>query len=52
MKSRPASCPFSIPFRFASDEEVERHLGCRPGYIGPVGMEEGIPIIADRTVRR
>ena len=23
-------------FRFASDEEIQEHLGCRPGYIGPV----------------
>ncbi|HPB89912.1 MAG TPA: proline--tRNA ligase [Rugosibacter sp.] len=23
-------------FRFARDEEIEKHLGCRPGYIGPV----------------
>ncbi len=38
------------PFRFASDDEVERHLGCKPGYIGPVGANDGIRIIADRTV--
>ncbi len=39
------------PFRFATDEEVERHLQCRPGYIGPVHMPNpDIPIIADRTV--
>jgi len=38
------------PFRFATDTEIERHLGCAPGYIGPVGVRSGIPIIADRTV--
>ncbi|MDX1375592.1 MAG: proline--tRNA ligase [Burkholderiales bacterium] len=38
------------PFRFASDDEIERHLGCAPGYIGPVGAAPGIPVIADRTV--
>jgi prolyl-tRNA synthetase len=42
--------PFLNPFRFATDEEVERFLGCRPGYIGPVGVAQGIPVIADRTV--
>lgn len=42
--------PFLNPFRFASDEEVERYLGCRPGYIGPVGIGKDIPVIADRTV--
>jgi len=38
------------PFRFATDAEIERHLGCAPGYIGPVGIAAGIPVIADRTV--
>jgi prolyl-tRNA synthetase len=39
------------PFRFATDEEVERFLGCRPGYIGPVGVDRAkVRVIADRTV--
>jgi len=39
------------PFRFANDEEVERFLGCRPGYIGPVGVDrKKVRVIADRTV--
>ena len=38
------------PFRFANDSEIERHLGCQPGYIGPVGIAKGIRVIADRTV--
>ncbi len=39
------------PFRFASDEEVERFLGCRPGYIGPVGVDrKKVRVIADRSV--
>jgi prolyl-tRNA synthetase len=39
------------PFRFATDEEVERFLGCRPGYIGPVGVDRAkVHVIADRTV--
>ena len=28
--------PGMDPFRFATDAEVEQHLGCKPGYIGPV----------------
>ncbi len=36
-------------FRFARDEEIEQALGCRPGYIGPVGVK-GIFVVADRTV--
>jgi prolyl-tRNA synthetase len=23
-------------FRFATNEEIEQHMGCRPGYIGPI----------------
>ena len=39
------------PFRFASDAEIERFLGCKPGYIGPVGIDPNeVRIIADRTV--
>ena len=36
-------------FRFAHDEEIEQHLGCRPGYIGPVGTND-IAVIADHSV--
>ena len=43
--------PLLAPFRFATDEEIEQHLQCRPGYIGPVGIPEGVPVIADRAVR-
>ena len=38
------------PFRFATDAEIERHLGCPPGYIGPVGIDPGIRVVADRAV--
>jgi prolyl-tRNA synthetase len=38
------------PFRFATDAEIERNLGCPPGYIGPVGIDPGIRVIVDRTV--
>jgi prolyl-tRNA synthetase len=38
------------PFRFATDAEIERHLACRAGYIGPVGIEPGIRVVADRSV--
>jgi prolyl-tRNA synthetase len=36
------------PFRFATDAEIAAQLGCRPGYIGPVGAR--VRVIADRTV--
>jgi prolyl-tRNA synthetase len=38
------------PFRFATEAEIVRHLGCKPGYIGPVGAPPSIRVIADRSV--
>ncbi len=38
------------PFRFATDAEIDHHLHCRPGYIGPVGIASDIRVIADRAV--
>jgi prolyl-tRNA synthetase len=38
------------PFRFATEAEVERYLNCRAGYIGPVGVDERVRVIADRSV--
>jgi len=34
-------------FRFASDDEIHQHMGCRAGYIGPVGAT--VRILADRA---
>ncbi|HEX8961429.1 MAG TPA: proline--tRNA ligase [Rhodocyclaceae bacterium] len=48
---KAAKLPGLDPFRFATDDEVERALGCRPGYIGPVGADRAkVRVIADRTV--
>ncbi len=38
------------PFRFATDAEIDRHLGCKAGYIGPVGIDPAIRVVADRSV--
>jgi prolyl-tRNA synthetase len=38
------------PFRFATAAEIERHLGSKPGYLGPVGIDAGIRVVADRSV--
>lgn len=39
------------PFRFATEAEVVEHLGCKPGYIGPAGVDATkVRVIADRTV--
>ncbi|QSA97689.1 proline--tRNA ligase [Methylococcus sp. EFPC2] len=36
-------------FRFATDEEIESHFGCRPGYIGPVEVAALGPVYLDRA---
>jgi len=36
-------------FRFASEKEIVAALHCKPGYIGPVGLQE-VNVLADRTV--
>ncbi len=37
-------------FRFATAEEIEDHFGCKPGYLGPVGLKKPLNIVADREV--
>lgn len=34
-------------FRFASDDEIRQHMGCRAGYIGPVGSK--VHMLFDRS---
>ena len=47
---KASKLPGLNPFRFATEKEIEARIGCRPGYIGPVGLPKGITVIADRTV--
>ena len=48
---KASKIPGLDPFRFATDAEVEAHLGCKPGYIGPVGVDrQRVQVVADRTV--
>lgn len=37
-------------FRFATEEEIVTHFGCKPGYLGPIGTALPVKVIADRTV--
>lgn len=37
-------------FRFATEAEILRHFGCKPGYLGPIGLLKPTKIVADRTV--
>ncbi|HEX9391008.1 MAG TPA: proline--tRNA ligase, partial [Usitatibacteraceae bacterium] len=37
-------------FRFATESEIIGHFGCKPGYLGPIGLKQPVHIVADRTV--
>ena len=37
-------------FRFATVAEIEDHFGCKPGYLGPIGLRKPVKVVADRTV--
>jgi prolyl-tRNA synthetase len=42
--------PGLTDFRFASVTEIEDHFGCKPGYLGPIGLKQPLKIVADREV--
>jgi prolyl-tRNA synthetase len=37
-------------WRWATDAEIVAATGCPPGYLGPVGLPEDVPLIVDRSV--
>ncbi len=37
-------------FRFATETEIIEHFGCKPGYLGPIGLKKPVQIIVERTV--
>ena len=37
-------------FRFATVAEIEDHFGCKPGYLGPVGLLKPVHVVVDREV--
>jgi prolyl-tRNA synthetase len=37
-------------YRFATVAEIEDHFGCKPGYLGPLGVRKAVKVVADRTV--
>jgi prolyl-tRNA synthetase len=47
---KASKVPGLAPFRFATEAEIERHLHCKPGYIGPVGLAPELRVVADRSV--
>ena len=42
--------PGLADFRFASISEIEDHFGCKPGYLGPIGLKQPVKMVADREV--
>jgi prolyl-tRNA synthetase len=42
--------PGLAEFRLATEAEINEHLGCEPGFIGPVKPAKDITVIADRSV--
>ena len=42
--------PGLAEFRFATVPEIEAHFGCKPGYLGPIGLKQPLKIVADRDV--
>lgn len=42
--------PGLADFRFATVPEIEAHFGCKPGYLGPIGLKLPVTIVADRDV--
>lgn len=37
-------------FRFATGAEIEAHFGCKPGYLGPIGLKQPVNLVVDREV--
>jgi prolyl-tRNA synthetase len=37
-------------FRFATVPEILEHFGTKPGYLGPIGLQKPVKVVADREV--
>jgi prolyl-tRNA synthetase len=42
--------PGLADFRFAALPEIEEHFGCKPGYLGPIGLQKPVNLVVDRDV--
>ncbi|MGZ8288145.1 MAG: proline--tRNA ligase [Telluria sp.] len=42
--------PGLMSHRFATEEEIVAAYGTKPGYLGPIGTQEPVRVVADRTV--
>lgn len=41
---------FAQGWRFATVPEIETHFGCKPGYLGPLNLKQGVGLVVDREV--
>jgi prolyl-tRNA synthetase len=41
---------FEKGFRFASQDEIVEHFGCKPGFLGPVNLKKSVKVVADEEV--
>jgi prolyl-tRNA synthetase len=39
-----------VGFRFATGAEIVEHFGAKPGYLGPIGLQKPVRVVADREV--
>jgi len=42
--------PGMADYRLATEAEIDAHLGCEPGFLGPLAPRQPIRVIADRSV--
>ncbi len=42
--------PGMAGFRFATVPEIEEHFGCKPGYLGPIGLRKPVKLVVDCEV--
>ena len=42
--------PGLAAFRFATPAEIADHFGCKPGYLGPIGLQKPVNMVVDREV--
>ena len=46
---KASKVPGLAEFRFATEGEIQRAFGTRPGYLGPIGTKLPVKVVADRT---
>lgn len=47
---KAAKIPGLGAYRFASESEILEWFGTKPGFLGPIGTQKSVKVVADRTV--